>query len=180
VSDPKPSSAPSSAARFRLDDVARKYYAPLLAFFRKRTHNSLEVQDLVQQVFLRLSQYPEIERIENPGAYIFKTASNALKDMRKRELARESLMVQGLSETPEAEIDAGFSPERVVLGQEAMRVLVAALREVPEKSRDIFMLRCFEGLKHAEIAKVHHLSKRAVEKHVARVLARLKEAVESS
>ncbi|MGH8209424.1 MAG: sigma factor-like helix-turn-helix DNA-binding protein [Steroidobacteraceae bacterium] len=35
------------------------------------------------------------------------------------------------------------------------------------------MLRCLEGLKHAEIARLEGISVRAVEKHVAKALAHL-------
>lgn len=167
------------AVRNRLEDVARRYYAPLLAFFNKRTRNSLEVQDLVQQVFLKLSQHPGIERIENPDAYIFQTASNALKDLHRRDVTRSSLLVQDLTHTrAEDEIDADFSPERVLLGREAMDGVIAALRELPEKTRDVFMLRCFEGLKHAEIAKLYGISIRTVEKHAARALAHISRVLE--
>ena len=34
-----------------LERLARRYYAPLVSFFRKRIRNTAEVQDLVQQVF---------------------------------------------------------------------------------------------------------------------------------
>jgi RNA polymerase sigma-70 factor (ECF subfamily) len=168
-----------SAARDRLEQVARRYYAPLLSFFNKRTRNSLEVQDLVQQVFLRLAQHPGIERIGNPDAYIFQTASNALKDLHRRDVTRNRLLVQNLTHTREEDaIDAAFSPERVLLGREALNIVIVALRELPEKTRDVFMLRCFEGLKHAEIAKLYGISIRTVEKHAARALAHISRALE--
>lgn len=169
----------SAAVRNRLEDVARRYYAPLLAFFNKRTRNSLEVQDLVQQVFLRLSQHPEIGRIENPDAYIFQTASNALRDLHRRDVTRDRLLVQDLTHLHEEdELNSDFSPERVLLGREAMNRVIAALRELPEKTRDVFMLRCFEGLKHAEIAKLYGVSIRTVEKHASKALAHLSRALE--
>ncbi len=71
-----------------------------------------------------------------------------------------------------------FSPERVLLGQEAMAQVVAALRKLPGRTRDVFMLRCFEGLKHAEIARLYGISVRAVEKHSARALAQVSLALE--
>ena len=59
--DPTPHDNKRAAAtptpRARLENLARRYYGPLVSFFRKRTGNSTEVQDLVQQVFLRLAQY---------------------------------------------------------------------------------------------------------------------------
>ena len=79
-----------------------------------------------------------------------------------------------------APVDEGseLSPERVLQGREHLAQFIAALRDLPERTRDIFMLRCFEGLKHAEIARLYGLSTRAVEKHCARALAELSAAVE--
>jgi RNA polymerase sigma-70 factor (ECF subfamily) len=71
-----------------------------------------------------------------------------------------------------------LSPERVLLGQEAVARLAAAARELPERTRDVFMLRCFEGLKHAEIARLYGVSVRSVEKHFARALAHISKAME--
>lgn len=166
-----------TALRNRLDDVARRYYAPLLSFFRKRARDPADVQDLVQQVFLRLSQHPDINRIENPDAYIFQTASNALKDHRRRGVTRARFDAQGLAESSAA--DSDLSPERVLLGREAMALVAASLRELPERTRDVFMLRCFEGLRHAEIARLLGVSVRTVEKQAAKALAHVSRAVES-
>lgn len=162
--------------RVRLEQVARRYYAPLLSFFRKRTRNAGEVQDLVQQVFLRLSQHTSIGAIENPDAYIFQTAANALRDLKRRESVRTRFISGESGE--EARADSDFSPERVLLGREAMALAAAALRELPERTRDVFMLRHFEGLKHGEIARLYGISVRAVEKHAARALAHLSRALE--
>lgn len=84
------SSAPEEGAgRTRLDALARRYYAPLASFFRKRTRNTAEVQDLVQQVFLRLAQYRALGDIHNPDGYIFQTAANTLKDHFRQTAVRE-------------------------------------------------------------------------------------------
>jgi RNA polymerase sigma-70 factor (ECF subfamily) len=52
------------------------------------------------------------------------------------------------------------------------------LRQLPERTRDVFVLRCFEGLTHAEIARLHAISVRAVEKHFAKALSYLATALE--
>ncbi len=172
------SAVPKTALRNRLDDVARRYYAPLLSFFRKRTRNPAEVEDLVQQVFLRLAKHPDIGDIANPDAYIFQTASNTLKDHLRRDLVR------GRFDSPEESVDdeqrSEFCPERVLIGREDVRSMVAALRALPERTRDVFVMRCFEGLKHAEIAQLMGVSVRAVEKHAARALAHVSKALERS
>lgn len=162
--------------RKRLDEVARRYYAPLLSFFRKRARGSLEVQDLVQQVFLRLAQHPHLGAISNPDAYIFQTAANALRDHHRRSCVYRRLVAEGAGGVSPVFADDGGShltPERVLQARESMAVLEAALRELPERTRDIFTLRCFEGLKHQDIARLQGISVRAVEKHCAKALAHL-------
>jgi RNA polymerase sigma factor (sigma-70 family) len=163
-------------ARERLDELARRYYAPLLSFFRSRTHNSAEVQDLVQQVFLRLAQHRELGRIQCPDAYVFQTASNILKDHYRQADVRRRFSNEGIEtvDTPASD----FSPERLLLGRESIKVLAGSIRQLPERTRDILMLRCMEGLKHAEIARLHRISVRAVEKHMSRALAHLSQALD--
>lgn len=173
---PSGSEARNHTLRERLDDLARRYYAPLASFFRKRTRNASEVQDLVQQVFLRLAQYRELGDIQNPDGYIFRTAANTLKDHHRRTAVRERFAKEQSAVSGAAGSD--FSPEHVLQDRETLTQLVAALRQLPERTRDVLMLRCFEGLKHAEIARLQGISVRAVEKHMAKALAYLNQALE--
>jgi len=159
-----------------LDRLARRYYAPLASFFRKRTRDTAEVQDLVQQVFLRLAQYREIDKIRNAEGFIFQTASNALKDHFRNSAVRNRFNKQQIEICGECSSD--FSPERVLQGRESVAQLAEALRQLPERTRDVLMLRCFEGLKHAEIARLQGISVRAVEKHIERALTHLSSTVE--
>jgi RNA polymerase sigma-70 factor (ECF subfamily) len=171
-----PRSGPNSHARARLDSFARRYYAPLASFFRKRTRNAAEVQDLVQQVFLRLAQHRELDTIQNPDGYIFQTAANTLRDHLRHTAVRTRFVQEQLDNTDH--IDSDFSPERVLQGRESVARLTRALRELPERTRDIFMLRCFEGLKHAEIARLEGISIRGVEKQMAKALAYTSQALD--
>jgi RNA polymerase sigma-70 factor (ECF subfamily) len=178
-SDPKAAPGPPSqshAARARLDELARRYYAPLASFFRKRTRNPAEVQDLVQQVFLRLAQYRQLGNIQNSDGYIFETAANTLKDHHRRSAVRERFANEQLALSDGT--DSDFSPERVLQGRETVAQLAEALLQLPERTRDVLMFRCFEGLKHAEIARLQGISVRAVEKHMAKALAHLTQALE--
>ena len=168
--------AKGASVRALLDDLAHRYYGPLLSFFRKRTRNAPEVQDLVQQVFLRLAQYRELGEIQNPYAYIFQTASNTLKDHYRHRAICDRFAAGQLAQSGEPDTD--FSPERVLQGRETLARLTYALRQLPERTRDILMLRCFEGLKHAEIARLQGISVRAVEKHMAKALAHLSQALD--
>jgi RNA polymerase sigma factor (sigma-70 family) len=153
-----------------VDSLARRYYAPLLSFFRKRTHNGADTQDLVQQVFLRLAQSRQAGEIHNPDAYIFQTAANALRD-HYRHLAVHNRV---LHQTIAAHSDVSdLSPERISLARDDLARLVEGMRLLPERTRDVLTLRCFEGLKNIQIAKLQQISTRSVENHIAKGLAAL-------
>lgn len=163
--------------RERLDRLARRYYAPLTSFFRKRTRNAQEVQDLVQQVFLRLAQHGELNAVRNAEGYIFQTASNTLKDHIRNATVRDRFMADQKEQIRD-EIGSDFSTERVLLAREGAELLARALRELPDRTRDILMLRCFEGLKYAEIARLQGLSIRSVEKHLQRAMGHISKALD--
>jgi RNA polymerase sigma factor (sigma-70 family) len=165
------------AGRLGLEGLARRYYGPLMSFFRKRARHSADAQDLVQQVFLKLSQYSDIDNIRNAEGYIFQTAANTLRDHIRDAAVSNRFLNKKRIEIAE-ESGSGFSPERVLLARESVALLAEALRQLPERTRDVLMLRCFEGLKHAEIARLQGISIRMVEKHMERALAHLSAAIE--
>jgi RNA polymerase sigma factor (sigma-70 family) len=173
---PPSGTSEDDVARAHLDRLAKRYYGPLVSFFRKRARNAAEVHDLVQQVFLRLAQYRDAHTIRDPEAYLFQTASNALKDHFRNTAVRERY-IKDQNDTVDLST-SGISTERVLLGLESVGLLSQALRQLPERRRDIFMLRCFEGLKHSEIARLQGISVRAVEKHIQCALAHLSKVVD--
>ncbi|MGY6627625.1 MAG: RNA polymerase sigma factor [Oceanicaulis sp.] len=161
----------ASPSQIALSDLDRRFRRPLVAYFEKRIRERYDVEDLVQEVFLRLVKRAELSDVEAIDRYIFRTAANVIKDRARRRSARLQNRHHDFDET---EIDGDtFSPERVVMGREALARLVAALDELPEKTRIVFMLRRYEGLKHAEIAVQLGLTVSGVRFHIIRAKAHL-------
>jgi RNA polymerase sigma-70 factor (ECF subfamily) len=59
-----------------------------------------------------------------------------------------------------------LSPERVLLGKEKVVALKNALNELPERTRNVFLLHRFEEFKYREIAQQLGISMSSVEKHM--------------
>ena len=68
-----------------------------------------------------------------------------------------------------------FAPDLVLASKYIADALRRALAELPERTRDVFVLRMLEGLKMADVAHAMAISTRAAEKHQARALAHVAE-----
>jgi RNA polymerase sigma-70 factor (ECF subfamily) len=158
-----------------LEALARRYRLPLQRFFERRVRNHDDVPDLVQDVLMRLARLGDLSSIDQPEHYVFRTASSALRDKARRDIARHRQ--DHVEFDPSLHGGSDFSPERVLAGREAIAAMSAALRTLPERTRDIFVLRVFEEQKTAQVADALGLSTRSVELHYAKALAFLAAAM---
>ncbi|HTG37379.1 sigma-70 family RNA polymerase sigma factor [Sphingomonas sp.] len=149
--------------------AAARFQPSLMRFFRRRVGDVAEAEDLVQDVFVRLAQRGDLDQVEHLGGYVFEAAANVLRDRDRRRKARAA----GLHDPYDIEQHGGvdFAPDRVLDGQERLRLASAALLELPERTRHVFLLRRVEGLRYQEIASRFGISVSAVEKHVQRAMA---------
>jgi RNA polymerase sigma factor (sigma-70 family) len=149
-----------------VESLAVRYRSALTRFFQRRVHDHADVDDLVQEVFLRLTRRGNLQEIENIEGYIFQTAANALRDRLRQRFVHKAGQHEELSE--EHAEDAAFSPERVLLGREAIQHLNRALFELPERTRTVFFMCRIEGMPYAEVGERLGISLSAVNKHMAK------------
>ena len=151
-----------------IEDLARTYSPALKRFFERRIIEHSDIDDLVQEVFLRLARRGDLLTVTNLGGYIFQTAANILRDRLRRRLSHQvsdhRLIDEGCVE------DAAFSPERVLLGKEAVDRLSEGVRKLPARTGQVFILCRIDELPYAEIAKQLGISVSSVDKHMARAL----------
>jgi RNA polymerase sigma-70 factor (ECF subfamily) len=159
-----------------LTRLVRTYERALGRFFERRVHSKADVPDLVQEVFLRLSRMTDPAAIEKPEHFLFVTAANVLRDKARREGALRR--AAGHEVLQIAEEGSDFPPDRVLESKQAAEVLARALGELPERTRDIFVLRVLEGMRMADVARAFSISTRAAEKHQAKALAWVTRALE--
>ena len=158
----------------RADAFAKQASAmrgPLLAYFRRRVRNASEVEDLVQEVFLRLTVRGTPDTLDHASSYIFQTAASVLTDRHRRRTVRHAddhVMLD-----PETLGDQDFDPSRILAGKQALNAAAAALMTMPERTRAIFLLKRLDGLRHQAIATQLGISVSAVEKHMVRAIEHL-------
>jgi RNA polymerase sigma factor (sigma-70 family) len=151
-----------------LEVLARTYAPALKSFFRRRILEHADVDDLVQEVFLRLMRRGNLTQITNFEGYIFQTAANVLRDRLRKRFSHLADAHETISEDQVE--DAAFSPERVLSGREAIRLLKQALLELPERTRYVFFLCRIEGIPNADAACRLGISLSAINKHMAKAM----------
>lgn len=145
-------------------------------FFSVRTRASADVEDLMQDLFLKV-QRVDGDAIENPSAYLYRLASNLLLDRlraRRRSQARDADW-RRVNHTALDGADIADAPdtEAVVDARLRLERLAQALADLPPRTRQVFRLHKFDGLTHAQTAEQLGVSRSAVEKHMTRALRHL-------
>jgi RNA polymerase sigma factor (sigma-70 family) len=158
-----PNLTPESAG---LQELASRYRKPLRRFFERRVQRRPDSDDLVQEVFVRLVRQGNIGAIEHLDSYVFQVAANVLRDHARRWAVRSEEVHHTLLD--DDTLEGGFSPERVLLGAEALENLISALYALPEKTRIVFTLYHFESVPQVEIARRLRMPLSTLEKHMSR------------
>lgn len=152
-----------------------RYRAPLLKFFGRRMAHPGDAEDLTQEVIRRMLQRQDLGDVEQIDAFIFATARNLLRDRARRSEVRERNQADLESLTNGVEV---LSPERVIQGRQDLANVMAALAELNEKPRDMFILHRLDGMKHREIAELYGLSISSVEKYLRKAFAHVMKSIE--
>lgn len=153
--------------------MSQRFRPALIAFFLRRIRNHSEAEDLTQEVLLRVAQRGAAIDATRPDAYVFQIAANLLRDRGRRQQVRAAYQA-GLGAT-EANWVEERDPDRVLQAKESLTTVLAALKQLPERTRTIFVLFRLENMKQREIADMLGISVRTVEQHVVRASVHLRE-----
>lgn len=148
----------------------------LRRYFQARLGPSADVEDLVQELFIKVQDLSSTE-ILNPAAYLYRLASNLMLDRlraARRGGARDAEW-RRTHHTTLGALDVADEPdaEAGVIARQRLERLSEALTSLAPTTQQIFRLHKFEGLSHAETAARMGISRSAVEKHVSLALKHL-------
>jgi RNA polymerase sigma factor (sigma-70 family) len=144
----------------RLTDWFRQWRIPLRKFLIGRgAVPASDLDDVAQEVFLRLIRYERAELIEHPQAYLFKVATNvaaewAIRGRRVRPHDSRSLERLVADDRPEDEAN------HVELKGEVERALLT----LTPRQREVLKLQFFEGLSRKQIAERMGTTERIVKR----------------
>lgn len=158
--------------------VARRilpHEGKIRSWLTRQWRGAIDVDDVIQEAYCRLSALTAVDHIENPVAYFRKTAYAAAVDAFRRSVhgnvtyLTEDVRDDAMDEEPLAD-------RRAESAQELARVN-ALLNEMPATYRRVIEMRRIEGLSQRETARRLGVSESIVENSIVRGIRKLLEGM---
>lgn len=159
------------------EELFRRYYRPVVAFFQNKGFSTEESRDLAQETFFRVYKYREGFRGDSSvETWLFQIAANLYKNTLrsqatlKRDMQEVPLDVSS-GEPPGMDVGPDWrereeGPLKALLAEERAQKLRAAMKGLPPQMRQAVLLRVSHDLKYREIADLMRVSIETVKAHL--------------
>ena len=142
----------------------------LRAYLRTQFPMLSDHDDLVQEAFSRVLQTRATAPVGCARALLFVTARNAALDSLRRRSVRPHAAIIDFGELTVVDDRPGVA--EVVGRQQELDLLAEAVDALPERCREVVLLRYLDGLSYKEIAARLDLSPETVKVHLAKGMKR--------
>jgi RNA polymerase sigma-70 factor (ECF subfamily) len=145
---------------------------PLRNWFSSRASiPATEIDDLAQEVFLRLLRYSDDIAVDNPQGYLFRIAANVANEWRDRSRVRRPHEHSWLDEL---RIEPSSEPENALAQDGANAWVRAAVEKLPPRQREVLLLHVNDGLTYKQIARQLGLTYRMVLRDLTKAYGQLR------
>ncbi|HEV8382161.1 MAG TPA: sigma-70 family RNA polymerase sigma factor [Gemmatimonadales bacterium] len=153
-------------------ELVRRHTRPLARFLAGAGAPDSDVDDLVQETFVRA--FRSVDRFRGQcqfRTWLLTIGGNVLKDFGRRAARRKVVPLD------DGVHDATGNPHDHAEASETEAMLVAGLKQLPRLQREVFLLRAQQGLEYEEIAAALATTPGAARVHYHHAVRRLKEIV---
>ena len=176
MSPPPTASSPTSSST---DDVrwfaeeVQPHGPSLKAYLRGSFPSLRDVDDLVQESYLRLWRARTTQQIRSARAFVFQVARRLAIDLLRR---RESSRIEPVCDLAALSVmEERPDVADAVCQSEELRLLAQAIHILPGRCREVMILRKIEGLSQKEIAARLGITEGTVQVHIGRGLRHLED-----
>ena len=150
----------------------------LKKFLKGFLYQDQDIEDVVQETYIKACNAERKKDIEHPKAYLFSIAKN----LALNELGRKSRKMTDFIEECEAAnmAEPSESLEEHLQAEESVTHYCNAVSQLPERCRRVYLLRKVHGLSHKEIAACLDISLSAVAKHLSKGMLSCQKYIEQA
>lgn len=149
--------------------IFNRYYKPLCVFAFKYVDDLDLSEDIVQEVFIKIWEKGSFNDQTNLSAYLFTSIKNLCVSHLRKEYP---YCVDSFEE--DIIIEDFRSKEEIF---ERNRILMEAVENLPERTREVFKVVVFNNLKYKEAAEELNISVNTVKSNLARAYRHLKDSL---
>ncbi len=160
-----------------LETTYMEQRANLIRFLAARLRNEAIAEELVQELWIKVSANKITEPVGNPVGYLFTMAANLSLDNIRQRQRRNRRDEKWTNESTNKV--GGFTTsydedgETRLLRAENIAKVRAAIDTLPPKARQAFVLHRMQGLSHKQVAAELGISVSTVEKHIIKAMRAL-------
>ena len=150
-------------ARTHIANLYLSHFGLLRSFLEARTRCRETAAELAQETFIRMMGLSE--QPQNPVGYAYQVARNLAVDHGRQGAVRQCAESDEamLEAIPDTQADA----ESIVYQGQRLRLIEAAIAELPPQCRRTFVLHRFGNMTQIEVSKELGISRQMVERHVS-------------
>jgi RNA polymerase sigma-70 factor (ECF subfamily) len=130
-----------------------------------------DLDDLAQEVFLRLLRYSDDVAIDNPQGYLFRIAANVANEWQERARHRRPHDDSWLEDL---QVEFDDEPENTIAREVAREYMQEAVNKLPRRQREVLLLHVSEGLTYKQIAERQGLTYRVILRDLTRAYSQLR------
>lgn len=168
-------------------ELVARFERPLYNFILRSVRRRDRADELLQDVFMKVVQRSsDFKGNSKVSTWIYTIARNLCIDHSRKMVFRrhKSLDAPGRStgsdEGPtllDRQASEDAKPDRAALAEDLKARIAAAVEELPEEQKDVFLMRHVQGMKFKEIAEVVGVPENTVKSRMRYALERLQRAL---
>jgi RNA polymerase sigma-70 factor (ECF subfamily) len=140
-----------------------------LAWVASRIVPPHEIEDIVQETYVRVCQFKTKGEIREPRALMMKTARNIALDYIKKAEVRLSSSLFDEEELKDRQFsNKTANPFDQAASDQEFSQFCEIVRQLPQQCKKVFVLKKVYGYSQREISRELSISESTVEKHIAR------------
>ena len=152
------------------EQIFRRYWHRLYIMAKSKVQSHDDAEEIIQTIFSSLWEKRESLAITNLSFYLRTAVRNSVIDIIRSRVTQQKYW----------DYYKTFIPGQLTITEDTVvfddlnGAVEEAVNHLPEKSKKVFKLSRFEGRSNAEIAKLLHLSEKAIEYHLTKSLRDLR------
>lgn len=152
------------------------HVAALKRFVLRLLGNQNDVDDVVQEVFLRAYSAEKNTEISEPKSYLFRIAKNVALNELRQKTRRPTDYLEDFESSDLLASD--WTLEDEIMAQQKLEIHCAAVASLPPTCRKVYLMRKVYGMSIKEISDALDISTNTVENHITKGFSRCDTYVE--